>query len=497
MNEQLLQRIKQCPSLPSLPSIAMQVLDLAQKADVDIAEIARIISKDPALSGKILRTVNSSFYGRSQHVSTISHALVILGLQSVKTLVLGFSLVTNLAKAKSKGFKHLTYWRRSIYSATAARTIALKINLVQQEEAFLAALLKDIGMLVMDQVLGEEYGNVCEKVKTHSDLIPAEEAALGMNHAEVSGIIADLWKLPPVLSIPVAFHHNSENVKDAALKKLAEVVELSGRCADVFVDEEAAAAINAVRTMCRTKLKMTDADADALLDDIGKRTKEVASLFEINIGSNVDYEAILNKANEALVELTLQSQQQNNTLQAQNQQLKHQATTDGLTGLANRARFEEFFIEQFAAMRSAGKYLSLLMLDVDKFKNINDKYGHPAGDQVLRSLGKLLKSAARPQDLAARYGGEEIVLVLPGTTRATASAIAETIRKAIQSRPVEHDGKLIPVTASIGVASLEPGSPISATAQLIKAADLALYNAKHSGRNCVKVFSLKAPAKAA
>src|SRR6478736_9318005 len=113
MNHQLVERIRQCPSLPSLPSIAMQVLDLAQKADVDIAEIARIISKDPALSGKILRTVNSSFYGRSQNVSTISHALVILGLQSVKTLVLGFALVTNLTKNKSgKGFKHIQYWRR-------------------------------------------------------------------------------------------------------------------------------------------------------------------------------------------------------------------------------------------------------------------------------------------------------------------------------------------------------------------------------------------------
>src|ERR1043165_5784069 len=140
MNEQLLQRIKQCPNLPSLPSIAMQVLDLAQKADADIAEIARIISKDPALSSKILRTVNSSFYGRSQNVSTISHALVILGLQSVKTLVLGFSLVSNLSKNKSKGFKHVTYWRRSIYAATAARSIAAKAGVVQQEEAFLAGL---------------------------------------------------------------------------------------------------------------------------------------------------------------------------------------------------------------------------------------------------------------------------------------------------------------------------------------------------------------------
>src|SRR5665213_2801306 len=134
MNEQLISRIRQCPNLPSMPSIAIQVLDLAGKADVDIAEIARIISKDPALSSKILRTVNSSFYGRSQHVSTISHALVILGLQSVKTLVLGFSLVTNLSKTKGKGFKHLTYWRRSIYAATAARTIASKMKLVQQEE---------------------------------------------------------------------------------------------------------------------------------------------------------------------------------------------------------------------------------------------------------------------------------------------------------------------------------------------------------------------------
>src|ERR1700730_14392072 len=109
MNTDLVTRIRQCPNLPSLPTIALQVLELTGKADIDIGEIARIISKDPALSTKILRTVNSSFYGRSQHVSTISHSLVILGLQSVKTLVLGFSLVSNLTRSKSKGFKHLIY----------------------------------------------------------------------------------------------------------------------------------------------------------------------------------------------------------------------------------------------------------------------------------------------------------------------------------------------------------------------------------------------------
>src|SRR5205085_7800058 len=202
--------------LPSLPAIAVQVLDLAQKADVDIAEIAHLISKDPALSGKILRTVNSSFYGRSQHVSTISHALVILGLQSVKTLVLGFSLVTNLTKNKSKGFKHITYWKRSIYSATAARAIAAKINIVQQEEAFLSALLQDIGMLVLDQVMPEEYGEVHSKVTSHNELAGAEMQAIGATHAEVAGVIAEQWKLPPLLSTPITFHHNPQDVKDPA-----------------------------------------------------------------------------------------------------------------------------------------------------------------------------------------------------------------------------------------------------------------------------------------
>src|SRR3954466_10611907 len=189
--QQLIERIKACPNLPSLPTIAVQILDLAAKPEIDIPEIARIISKDPALSGKILRTVNSSFYGRSQHVSTVSHALVILGLQSVKTLVLGFSLVTNLAKSKAKAFKYLTYWRHSIYSATAARTIATKIGVVQQEEAFLSALLMDIGMLVLDQVVGAEYGQIHAGIHSHVALAEAEVAQLGMDHARIGGYLAE------------------------------------------------------------------------------------------------------------------------------------------------------------------------------------------------------------------------------------------------------------------------------------------------------------------
>lgn len=502
MNQQLLDRVRQCQSLPSLPAIAVQVLDLAQRPDVGIAEIAQIISKDPALSGKILRTVNSSFYARSQTIGTVSHAVTILGLQSVKTLVLGFSLVSNLGgNKKSKGFRHLHYWKRSVYAATAARVIGAKVDIVQQEELFVAALLSDIGMLVLDRVLGDEYGELCAKHEAHNDLLAAEVEAYRMTHAEVGGILAEEWKLPPVLHVPVRHHHDPDNVPEPTLRRLAEVVGIAGRCADVFVDENAAPAIAQVRQMLLTRYQLPGTECDLLLGEISKKTREVASLFEIHIGSSDTYEAVLKKANDALVDMTLRTQQQATQLekqasnaallQQQNQLLKKHAVTDPLTGLANRVHFEAFLQKQFANASADGKPLSLLMVDVDKFKSVNDKHGHPAGDAVLKLLGRFLSAAAKEGELAARYGGEEMVLVLPNTTRQAAAATAETVRKAIATKPFDcGNGLSLPVTVSVGVATAEPGAPFREPAHLLKAADLALYAAKSAGRNCVRVFNL-------
>jgi two-component system, cell cycle response regulator len=494
MNDDLVQKIWQCPNLPSLPAIAVQVLELASKDTADIAQIARVISRDPALSTKILRTVNSSFYGLRASVSTISHALVILGMQSVKTLALGFSLTMSLSKNKSKGFKHIDYWRRSIYAATAARTMAVKLKIPQQEEAFLAALLQDIGMLVLDLVLGAEYGETYQKAANHAELETLEQKTFRMTHAEVGAMLAEKWKLPPVLVAPIRHSHHPEAVTEPVQQQLAQIVQLSGCCADVFVDRAAARAIAKVRGLCASRFRVKDSECDEWMKEIAAKTKEVASLFEINIGSAADYEAILKKANEALVDLTLQTQIQATQLQEQNQVLKIQATTDALTGLNNRAAFDTFLIEHFNVAQQSGNPLTILLIDVDRFKTINDRFGHQIGDEVLSALGKILKSSGRPQDLAARYGGEELVLVLPCTPRAVGSAVAETIRRAVAAQPMSCGNQKIPVTVSIGVATIEPGSPLQEPAQLLKAADMATYAAKHGGRNCVKVFAAKSAA---
>jgi diguanylate cyclase (GGDEF)-like protein len=150
--------------------------------------------------------------------------------------------------------------------------------------------------------------------------------------------------------------------------------------------------------------------------------------------------------------------------------------------------------QQFTAAKTAGKPLTLLMLDVDKFKAINDRFGHQVGDQVLAELGKLLRTSARPKDFAARYGGEELALILPETPRAVGANIAEALRLAVAKQPITCGKLQVPATVCVGVATLEPKSLMTDPSHLLKAADLAVYAAKRAGRNCVKIFSLAAAA---
>ena len=485
MDPGLLRQIRQCQTLPTLPAIAVQVLELVCDPGAQIPQLARLISKDPALASKILRTVNSSLYARPTKVGKLTQALSLLGLQTVRVLVLGFSLVRNLKNHRNKGFKPLDYWRRAIYSATSALTLAQRVLPESQEEAFVAALLMDLGMLALDDVLGEQYGRINEKARTHLDLVRLEESTFQSNHAEVSGYLAELWGLPAMLAVPMKWHHNPAGAEDPVLQKLARICHLAGRCADIFVEESAAAAVAELHDSCQAEYQISPEECDTLIHQVSKRTAEIAPLFEINVNTGVSYETILRKANESVIQLTLADQYQH---RLENDQLRQQASSDALTGLATRGRFDAFFPEAVSDALRQRTSLALILLDIDNFKSVNDQHGHPRGDLALKAVAKVLSALARPTDLAARYGGDEMALVVPAAHRATAAAIAETVRKTIASFPPAVTG--VPhLTVSIGVATLEPAGPVKEPAHLLKAADMALYAAKNAGRNCVRVFS--------
>ena len=167
-----------------------------------------------------------------------------------------------------------------------------------------------------------------------------------------------------------------------------------------------------------------------------------------------------------------------------NRRLETLATTDHLTGIYNQRAFHKKVEESFERELATGKTgdLSLIVLDIDRFKQYNDTYGHPAGDDVLETVGKLLKNGTRKTDFAARNGGEEFAILLPRTSAAEATRAAEGIRAMIEGNP----WPLRPVTASIGVATMRP--EMATADALTCAADLALYTSKRNGRNRVHHF---------
>jgi diguanylate cyclase (GGDEF)-like protein len=160
------------------------------------------------------------------------------------------------------------------------------------------------------------------------------------------------------------------------------------------------------------------------------------------------------------------------------------ANFDALTGVHSRSYFNEVLAKEFSYSQRTGQPLSLILMDADYFKRINDQYGHDGGDAVLRSLGEILKGSLRPEDLAARYGGEEFTVLLRNTYATQLLPVAERLRQKIEASVIQYTGTTIRFTASIGLATLAAGN-FATPEDLIRAADANLYRAKAAGRNCV------------
>jgi diguanylate cyclase (GGDEF)-like protein len=184
------------------------------------------------------------------------------------------------------------------------------------------------------------------------------------------------------------------------------------------------------------------------------------------------------KRKQAEAELVVQAEE----LQRLNLLLKEQSVRDGLTGLFNHRHFHEVLERDFCLARRYDEDLSCMLLDLDHFKSVNDRYGHLAGDCVLRQFAEQLQSRARRADFVARYGGEEFVVLLPKTSLHGALAIAEQIRSQVAEVVFIYEGIEISVTVSIGLASLRNDNP-QTPQDLILSADRALYQVKGSGRN--------------
>ncbi|MEP1448295.1 MAG: GGDEF domain-containing protein [Paraglaciecola sp.] len=170
-------------------------------------------------------------------------------------------------------------------------------------------------------------------------------------------------------------------------------------------------------------------------------------------------------------------------MQSLNSQLEELGRVDGLTGLYNRRFWEEQFVMEYKRSIRSDNPSTLIMLDIDHFKKVNDTYGHPAGDEVIKALSNIITKAIRETDIAGRYGGEEFAILLPDTPVANVEFVSERIRRLVEKCTVKYDEIDITFTISIGIAAFT--KTYNNSTQWLDSADKALYQAKESGRNRV------------
>jgi diguanylate cyclase (GGDEF)-like protein len=487
------QKLETCKSLPSLPPVAVHVLRLCQRENFDIADVARAIGADGPLSAKVVSLVNSSLFAMRQEVKTVSQALVLLGVNSVRTMALSFAVAGDLQAHQRAGLDYRAYWRRAVFAAVTAHDLARLGGLRHPEEAFLSALLQDVGQMALIQAASEQYQTLVASAATdHDTLMTLEKEAFGCDHAEVGRWLMTQWRLPEVVRAAVGASHEPgrwQRGAEAATDATVKVVALSGVIADVWVDRDVSAAARRAKTRAKELLGLDDPRLLTLLRRVNKAVTEIGPSFNVPVPAPEELARIVEKCEYAFTHATGDLPDAA-PVPTGIEPVETVVRVDPLTGLAGRAYFDLYLTEQFEAAKQMGKPLSVIICDPDDLDMISQTFGPDAGDRAIAALGALMGDRLRYRDLAARYGAEEFALVLSDTHIAGAIIVAERLRKKVED--TQHDiglGDPVRMTISVGCVTLDEVLSFQTPAEMLKGAEEALQQAKQAGRNRVMSYA--------
>jgi HD-like signal output (HDOD) protein len=227
--EYIKEKVQSIIQLPTLPNVAMEVVDMVDNPKVSASKLGKVISTDQGLTAKVLKIANSPFYGFPKKISTIDFAIIVLGYDALKEIVISISLVSSLQKKSDTFFDAKIFWDHAIGSGVLARRLARDLGYRISGEVFVGGLLHDMGVSVLHRYFKNEYKRVVEIAReTDLTFLEAEESVLGVTHGEVGGWLAERWNLPDHLVEAISLHHTPGKAK-----RNPELVCLI-HCADVF-----------------------------------------------------------------------------------------------------------------------------------------------------------------------------------------------------------------------------------------------------------------------
>ena len=495
--------IRQKIELPSPPNIVIRILEAVQDDDSCVAELGKIISADPSLTAKLLRVANSSMYGFAGRVKSIESALSILGINALKNIALSFIIVRRWQDDLSSGFDFEYFWKRSVTAAVAAQILAPLAN-YDSNDIFVSGLLQDIGILVFYQHCTDSYMEVLAlKNSTERPGHVIERQLLGVCHAELGGALLKEWGLPESIYLPLFFHHRVE-CAPGLYRKAGELLNLANKISTIYHSAQSRNNVADVFKTLTDDHGLSEKEIKDLIDSVACRANEVLSFFDMPGEEIRPFSEMLQEANQELGKLNCSYEQLVMDLkQAKdesskyvgklidaNKKYRELAYRDELTGLYNNRYFQEVMEKELERSRRYEHALSLLFFDIDYFKEVNDNFGHLAGDAVLRKTAEQIVQIMRGTDIVVRYGGDEFAIIMPETGREGLEVFAERVRRGIEKMMVSVDQVSLRVTISVGGATFFGKNPQINKLTLLGAADKAIYRAKRGGRNRIHIVEV-------
>lgn len=654
------EQLKVSGDLPSPKGVALAIIKLIQRESSSIDDLARVVKTDPAFVGRLIKAANSRTAHGRRAVASVHEALMVLGLPAVRTLALGFSLLSNYRGGACKSFDYERYWSGCLVYGIAMQAITQRTRIAAAEETFCLGLLARVGELALATLYPDDYERVLRQMLEFRDvsLAQLEQKMFAMDHRQLTSAMLSDWGMPRIFHETAYFAEAPEEsgyadgsrefvvvqslhlaayiaeVCTAApperpnlMKRLFEIgghlsfdrgavtelcdhvvgewqawgqllalqadevpsfnelairgEELAARRADL---PEVTVAFNAGVT--ETEVQVSAADSSALgsppmrvliveddasmrgvvrnvLETVGHRVMEAGdgrtgmeialefqpqlmivdwvmpemsgleltrALRQTKIGRAIyilimtslddddrlieafenGVDDFMNKPiNPRVLAARLRAGQRVIRLQQEvdrdreeirrfaaelavsNRRLQEVALTDALTGFPNRRYAMDRIQQEWLVSSRTRRALSVMVIDVDQFKHYNDSHGHDVGDAVLRRVAAVVKGALRAQDVVARTGGDEFLVICPDTNLDAALACAERVRFAVENARTPLNGISLRISLSIGVASRD--GQMSEPDALIKRADQALYLAKDKGRNRVMSVQVSRP----
>ena len=387
--------IKKTDKLPTLPGIALKLMDALRQEEPDLDEITKLISSDPSLSAEILKCINSPFYSLRAKITSVNHAVNLMGLKTVKNLALSFSLVKNFQPEGPFSFDYESFWKDSLIGAVSARSLAADLLPDLSEDAFFLGLLHNLGILTLVRCLPKQYSLVIKEMQTTGcSYHEAEDHVLGFNHLAVGRRLIESWGLPELFYLPIGLHHQPEKLstEPPEIKKLTEILHLSTLFTDLFNDTDKCLTLGLIELHAKN-YKFED---KITVEDIGKKiynhTQQIFPLFEISVKDQEHYSELIESARNEIINLA--GDLMNKVVQQKReiQSLREQITRDCMTPLINYQYFHELLDQEIYRSRRYKFPLSIIIADIDDLESINGAFGHPAGDFVIKTVADCLRA---------------------------------------------------------------------------------------------------------